>query len=195
MCRCAAPDLTRAHCLVGKQDSGVLSWSLVPDADVVWFAYFAPYSLEQHNDLIAMAASSGVGARHCSLPLVDCTLCVSVLQAGSCCYSSCACCSAASNLPTLTVAQFLPPSSISFSNWASPGVPSSLLPASIFFPLASPPPPAQQKWSRLGAHSTGDRSISSQLAGDLSNAGSFIGSILVRCRAQGAGSGGSRCRV
>ena len=40
----------------------MLSWSIVPEADVVWFAYFAPYSLEQHNDLIATAASSGVGA-------------------------------------------------------------------------------------------------------------------------------------
>jgi murein tripeptide amidase MpaA len=39
-------------------DKGHLTWSLTPAADVVWFAYFAPYSLEQHNDLIAMCATS-----------------------------------------------------------------------------------------------------------------------------------------
>ena len=38
--------------------SGHLSWTLAPAADVVWFAYFAPYSLEQHNDLIAFCAAS-----------------------------------------------------------------------------------------------------------------------------------------
>ena len=30
-----------------------------PDGDAVWFAYFAPYSLEQHEDLIALGQASG----------------------------------------------------------------------------------------------------------------------------------------
>ena len=50
------------------QEKGTLSWALVPEADVVWFAYFAPYSLEQHNDLIAMAASSALGASSSRTP-------------------------------------------------------------------------------------------------------------------------------
>jgi hypothetical protein len=43
-----------------NQGTGHLTWVLKPEADVLWFAYFAPYSLEQHNDLIAMCASSPV---------------------------------------------------------------------------------------------------------------------------------------
>jgi murein tripeptide amidase MpaA len=45
----------------GRFDGKVLSWTVKTDADVVWFAYFAPYTLEQHTDLIAAAAcASGV---------------------------------------------------------------------------------------------------------------------------------------
>ena len=44
-----------------RYDGKALSCSVKTDADVVWFAYFAPYSLEQHADLIAAAAcASGV---------------------------------------------------------------------------------------------------------------------------------------
>jgi len=39
-------------------DGESLTWTATPDSDVVWFAYFAPYSLEQHADLIAAAASA-----------------------------------------------------------------------------------------------------------------------------------------
>lgn len=45
----------------GRFDGKVLSWTVKTDADVVWFAYFAPYTLEQHSDLIAAAGcASGV---------------------------------------------------------------------------------------------------------------------------------------
>ena len=36
---------------------GVLTIPLKPDSDCVWLAYFAPYSMERHNDLIATLAS------------------------------------------------------------------------------------------------------------------------------------------
>jgi murein tripeptide amidase MpaA len=36
---------------------GVLTMRFTPPADVVWVAYFAPYSMERHHDLIASVAS------------------------------------------------------------------------------------------------------------------------------------------
>ena len=43
---------------------GVLTMELTPSQDVVWIAYFAPYSMERHHDLIAeTAALDGVGYR------------------------------------------------------------------------------------------------------------------------------------
>ena len=39
-----------------RYNGRVLSWTVKTDADVVWFAYFAPYTLEQHADLIGAAA-------------------------------------------------------------------------------------------------------------------------------------------
>jgi len=52
--------LTWKRCLATwwSEETGHLAWSLTPEADLVWFAYFAPYSMEQHNDLIAACASS-----------------------------------------------------------------------------------------------------------------------------------------
>lgn len=35
--------------------SGELSFEITPDTDAVWFAYFAPYSLDRHYDLIGEA--------------------------------------------------------------------------------------------------------------------------------------------
>jgi murein tripeptide amidase MpaA len=32
---------------------GVLSFSITPDSNSVWFAYFAPYTMERHHDLVA----------------------------------------------------------------------------------------------------------------------------------------------
>jgi murein tripeptide amidase MpaA len=44
--------------------NGTLTMRYTPTSDIVWFAYFAPYSLERHNDLVAEAASApGVAYR------------------------------------------------------------------------------------------------------------------------------------
>ncbi len=48
---------------------GVLTMRLTPPHDFVWIAYFAPYSMERHHDLVTqIAALDGVGyarsARH-----------------------------------------------------------------------------------------------------------------------------------
>ncbi len=39
-------------------DGQILSWTFEATSDVIWFAYFAPYSMEQHADLIAAAANA-----------------------------------------------------------------------------------------------------------------------------------------
>ena len=38
--------------------NGTMTINYTPQSDVVWFAYFAPYSLERHFDLVAAAACS-----------------------------------------------------------------------------------------------------------------------------------------
>ena len=49
---------------------GTLTIRVAPDSDVLWVAYFAPYSMERHHDLIAWAASQpGVTARELGLTL------------------------------------------------------------------------------------------------------------------------------
>ncbi len=40
-----------------KSDGGTLTIRYTPESDLCWFAYFAPYSLERHDDLIAAAAA------------------------------------------------------------------------------------------------------------------------------------------
>ena len=46
------------------EDGGTLMIRYTPQADLAWFAYFAPYSWERHQDLIAdTAASEGVSYR------------------------------------------------------------------------------------------------------------------------------------
>ena len=37
---------------------GVLQWSLTPEFDTVYFAYWTPYSLERHSDVVAELATS-----------------------------------------------------------------------------------------------------------------------------------------
>ncbi|NML07026.1 carboxypeptidase family protein [Sphingomonas sp. G-3-2-10] len=37
-------------------DDGVLSFTRAIDTDLVWFAYFAPYSMERHHDLVSRIA-------------------------------------------------------------------------------------------------------------------------------------------
>lgn len=46
------------------EDGGTLTIRYASTSDITWFAYFAPYSLERHHDLVAEAAASeGVGYR------------------------------------------------------------------------------------------------------------------------------------
>ena len=46
------------------EDGGTLTIRFTPDANIAWFAYFAPYSMERHHDLIAGAAmADGVSHR------------------------------------------------------------------------------------------------------------------------------------
>ncbi|MBB4154773.1 murein tripeptide amidase MpaA [Sphingomonas jinjuensis] len=37
---------------------GVLSWQVTVDSDLIWFAYFAPYTMEMHEALVARTALS-----------------------------------------------------------------------------------------------------------------------------------------
>lgn len=41
-----------------NEDGGTLTIRHTPQAGTVWFAYFAPYSMERHHDLVAEAAAS-----------------------------------------------------------------------------------------------------------------------------------------
>ena len=46
------------------EDNGTLTIRYTPSGDAAWFAYFAPYSMERHHDLIAqMAQQDGVSHR------------------------------------------------------------------------------------------------------------------------------------
>jgi murein tripeptide amidase MpaA len=38
------------------EDGGTLTIRFKPDANIAWFAYFAPYSMERHHDLVSVAA-------------------------------------------------------------------------------------------------------------------------------------------
>lgn len=63
-------------CDTGYAD-GVLSFTHETESDVVWFAYFAPYSMERHQELIArIAARPGVALRELGTTLdgqaIDC---------------------------------------------------------------------------------------------------------------------------
>jgi murein tripeptide amidase MpaA len=47
------------------EDGGTLTIRHAPASDLAWFAYFAPYSLERHNDLVSEAAASEGVAYRC----------------------------------------------------------------------------------------------------------------------------------
>jgi murein tripeptide amidase MpaA len=58
-------------------DGGTLTIRYRPEGDLAWFAYFAPYSMERHHDLVADAAGAeGVAHRALGLSLdgqpIDC---------------------------------------------------------------------------------------------------------------------------
>jgi murein tripeptide amidase MpaA len=53
-------DWTRAETAYAD---GVLTISLTPASDSVWVAYFAPYTMERHHDLVASVVAAGVEYR------------------------------------------------------------------------------------------------------------------------------------
>ncbi|PEQ12010.1 hypothetical protein B2G71_14635 [Novosphingobium sp. PC22D] len=58
-------------------DGGTLTIRYTPSSDIAWFAYFAPYSMERHHDLVARAARApGVDYRCLGMSLdgqpIDC---------------------------------------------------------------------------------------------------------------------------
>jgi murein tripeptide amidase MpaA len=61
------------------EDGGTLTIRYTPASDVAWFAYFAPYSLERHHDLVSEAAAhEGVSYRRLGHSLdgrpIDCLI-------------------------------------------------------------------------------------------------------------------------
>jgi murein tripeptide amidase MpaA len=53
-----------------RYDAGVLEWEWQADSELCWFAYFAPYTMEQHEALVARIASRpGVTHRELGLTL------------------------------------------------------------------------------------------------------------------------------
>ena len=60
----ASTDRVRWRMIPTRYDNGVLEFDWQWDAQVAWFAYFAPYTMERHEDLIATyAATPGVTHR------------------------------------------------------------------------------------------------------------------------------------
>ena len=57
---------TRAETGVDKaQADGTLTIRYTPESGLAWFAYFAPYSMERHHDLVSEAAASEGVAYRC----------------------------------------------------------------------------------------------------------------------------------
>jgi len=48
-----------------SEDGGTLTIRYRPSGDLVWFAYFAPYSMERHHDLVARSARAPGVSYHC----------------------------------------------------------------------------------------------------------------------------------
>ncbi|GGC14874.1 hypothetical protein GCM10011494_37110 [Novosphingobium endophyticum] len=48
-----------------SREGGTLTVTYRPSGDLAWLAYFAPYSMERHHDLIARAASAGSAEYRC----------------------------------------------------------------------------------------------------------------------------------
>jgi murein tripeptide amidase MpaA len=58
---CASHDRQDWYRVPTSYSNGTLSIAFTPEADSVWIAYFAPYSIERHHDLVArIAAAPGV---------------------------------------------------------------------------------------------------------------------------------------
>ncbi|NVJ99843.1 MAG: hypothetical protein HWE25_16950, partial [Alphaproteobacteria bacterium] len=55
---CASYDRETWFRIDTAYDGKELSWEALPEQDFIYFAYFAPYSMERHADLIAEVAQS-----------------------------------------------------------------------------------------------------------------------------------------
>jgi murein tripeptide amidase MpaA len=55
---CVSADRQSWHRFPTSYAAGVLTIAITPSADSVWIAYFAPYSMERHHDLIARIATA-----------------------------------------------------------------------------------------------------------------------------------------
>ncbi len=55
---CASYDRETWFRVETTYENGILSWSIEPEQDSLYFAYFAPYSMERHADLIAEVSAS-----------------------------------------------------------------------------------------------------------------------------------------
>lgn len=55
---CASYDRENWFRIDTVYEDGELSWSITPEQDSLYFAYFAPYSMERHADLIAEVSAS-----------------------------------------------------------------------------------------------------------------------------------------
>lgn len=66
----ASTDLEHWFRIGTEFDGQVLTWSHTPSSDVIYFAYFAPYSFERHQRLItkALASPSASGEVLCQTP-------------------------------------------------------------------------------------------------------------------------------
>ena len=67
---CASYDREDWFRIPTAYENGQLTIKLTPDADAIWLAYFAPYSMERHHDLIADACQSPL----CSLDVLGSTI-------------------------------------------------------------------------------------------------------------------------
>lgn len=55
---CASYDRETWHRVDTTYSNGQLKWSVTPEQDSLYFAYFAPYSMERHADLVAEVSAS-----------------------------------------------------------------------------------------------------------------------------------------
>jgi murein tripeptide amidase MpaA len=61
---CVSYDRQEWERVATRYEDGILTIALTPEADSVWIAYFAPYTMERHHDLVAEAvAAPGVQYR------------------------------------------------------------------------------------------------------------------------------------
>ena len=61
---CASYDRDNWFRVPSAYDGEALSWSLTPEYDSIYFAYYVPYSMERHHDLLAECGTSPLVKSH-----------------------------------------------------------------------------------------------------------------------------------